>query len=55
MIRLVIYFSGQFINIPADRMEEDERYLRGFLGKELVAVFDIGVVDAAYLSNQKEG
>lgn len=54
MTRLIVYFNGQYINILADRLEEDERYLRGYRAGDLVAIFDIGAVDAAYLSQKKE-
>lgn len=54
MTRLIVYFNGQYININADRLEEDERYLRGYRAGDLVAIFDIGAVDAAYLSQKKE-
>ena len=42
MTRLIVYFNGQYINILADRLEEDERYLRGYRAGDLVAIFDIG-------------
>ena len=50
MKRLIAYFKGQFVNLPADRIEEREGFIYAYSGNELIGTFDMGYIDAVYLS-----
>lgn len=48
----VLLNSGEYINIPADRMEVSENALYAWNGGELVAYVDTGAVICAHLSEK---
>lgn len=53
MKRITIMLNGgEYINIPADRMEVKENELRAWNGMELVAYVDTSAVICAYMSEK---
>lgn len=53
MKRIIILLNGgEYINIPADRMEVKENELRAWNGGELVAYVDTSAVVCAHLSEK---
>lgn len=59
MSRAIIKFIGggdyDHCNLIADSMEWTDEYLFLYSGKKLVGVFDVGVIQLAYLSIKSEG
>lgn len=41
-----------YVNIAADRMEEADGIVRVYNGDKLVGVFDLGFIDAMWLSEK---
>lgn len=39
-------------NIPADRIAEKEGFIFAYNGDELVGVFDLGLIEVAYISER---
>lgn len=60
-MKLIVYLHGisedrdkpQYVNISVDRMAYANDFLQAFQGERLVALFDLGTVLAAYLSEEK--
>ena len=50
MSKCVVRFKDDYVNIPADRIEEHNGMVFVFDGEMLVGVFDLGAVDMVYLS-----
>lgn len=53
MNRCVAKLKDQFQIIPADRLEREDSIIFVYNGKDLVAMFDIGVLESIWLSEQK--
>lgn len=51
---VVVTGSNEFVNIFCDRMYQDDHFLYGYRGDELVAMFMIGTFDRAYINEVKE-
>ena len=51
---VVIKMKNDFVNIPADAMKEEDRFIRVFCEGNLVGVFDMGIIEQAYLTVKKE-
>lgn len=55
MSRLVIIFkSGDHLNIPADALDLRDGWVMAWLGENLVAIVDATEVTSAYISQKKE-
>lgn len=54
MKKCVANFKGGFLNIPADRMEREDSLIFVYKDGNLVAMFDIGMLDSIWLSEVKE-
>ena len=53
MKRITIFLnSGEYINIPADRMERSDTVLLAWRGDDLVVYADTSAVICAYLSEK---
>lgn len=54
MMRLIVYLNGvdSFVNIAADSVQKDESHVYAYKGKELVGIFDLGMVSVLYLSEK---
>lgn len=52
MNRLLVYTREFTLNIAADEMHEEEGKLKVYNNKKLVGVFDIDVVQAAYITTK---
>lgn len=60
-MKLIVYLHGisedrdkpQYVNINVDRMAYANDFLQAFQDERLVALFDLGTVLAAYLSEEK--
>lgn len=50
---IVILNGGEYINIPADRMEVADTELRAWNGNDLVAYVDTGAVVCAHMSEER--
>ena len=55
MSRLLVYTREFTLNIAADEMHEENDKLKVYNNKKLVGIFDVEVVQAAYLSPKKGG
>lgn len=51
---VVIFGNGNFVNVDCDEMKSDENFIYGYLKEHLIAIFQIGTFDGAYLSRVKE-
>ena len=49
-----MYLNGvdSFVNIAADSVQKDESHVYAYKGKELVGIFDLGMVSVLYLSEK---
>ncbi len=45
--------ADQYVNIDADRMEEENGMIRAYESGNLVAVIDAGYINLAYLSGKE--
>lgn len=56
MTRVVILFNDSdfYVNLEASEFHEDGKFIKAYNGNELVAMSDISVVKAAYLTEQKD-
>ena len=54
MRKCVANFKGGFLNIPADRMEREDSIIFVYKDGNLVAMFDIGMLDSIWLSEVKD-
>lgn len=54
-MRVVIKFreSSQFVNLVADEFHEDGEFIKAYNGAELVGMFLIADIKAAYRTEQK--
>ena len=54
--RLVVkYRNGDtldYVNIAANHMEERDGFVFAYLDEKLVGAFDLGLIDAAYISGE---
>ena len=50
MARAVIFMTEGNCNLKADRIEENETYIKVYDGDRFVGIFDLSVVRAAYIS-----
>lgn len=53
MNRLLVYTREFTLNIAADEMHEEDGKLKAYNNKKIVGIFDIDVVQAAYLTPTK--
>lgn len=51
--RCVVRFGDNFCNIEADQIWREESIVIVYNGKEIVGIFDLGFVDAIYLTETK--
>lgn len=54
MKRCTVLFKNGYACFAADRIEREEGLAFVYNGGELTAVFDLGFIDAMYLSDMKE-
>lgn len=56
MTRVVIQFNDSdfYVNLEASEFHEDGRFIKAYNGNILVAMCDIDVVKAAYITEQKD-
>jgi hypothetical protein len=56
MSRVTVWFkdSDKYVNIPADRFYEHEGMLKIFNGTEPAAIFDLSIIKAAYLTEERK-
>ena len=47
---VVKYSKTEYVNIPADRMEEKDGMVFVYCGEKLKGVFDLSSIDMIYLS-----
>lgn len=47
--------GGDYINIPADRMEINDSFILAYQGNSLVAVLDVSVVLSAHIGEKVKG
>lgn len=45
--------ADQYVNIDADRMEEENGMIRAYESGSLVVVIDVGYINLAYLSGKE--
>ena len=53
MRAIVKFIDGGFVNIPADKIDKKEEWITVLNGKNIVGLFDEGMVRCAYLSDKK--
>lgn len=44
--------DGSYMNVPADRMDVEDNFLRAWLGGHLIAIVDTSAVISAHLSEK---
>lgn len=54
MKRAVIKLKDGYCNLEADNMDADSQYVSIYNGDDLVGVFNLDVVNAAYISEKEE-
>lgn len=55
MKRFIVHLNdGEFLNVPADRMEIKENFVFAWKGEELVDMVDISAIISAHISTQAE-
>ena len=52
MRAIVKFIDGGFVNIPADKLDIKEEWITVLNGKNIVGLFDEGMVRCAYLSSK---
>lgn len=53
--RLIVRARDWFCNIPITHIEKDGSVVTAWNGEEFVGMFDLGAVDALYVSEMREG
>lgn len=54
MRAIVKFIDGGYVNIPADKIQKKEEWITILDGKNIVGLFDEGMVKCAYLSEKGE-
>ena len=54
MRAIVKFIDGGYVNIPADKIQKKEEWITILDGKNIVGLFDEGIVKCAYLSEKGE-
>lgn len=55
MARLLVYTREFTLNIPADEMREENEKIKVYRNNVLIGVFDVEVIQAAYISSKGGG
>ena len=53
MRAIVKFIDGGYVNIPADKIDQKEEWITVLNGKNIVGLFDEGMVRCVYLSDKK--
>lgn len=53
MRAIVKFIDGGYVNIPTDKIDQKEEWITVLNGKNIVGLFDEGMVRCAYLSDKK--
>ena len=53
MRAIIKFIDGGFVNVPADKIDKKEEWITVRNGKNLVGLFDEGIVNCVYLSDKK--
>lgn len=53
MRAIVKFIDGGYVNIPADKIDKNEEWITVLNDKNIVGLFDEGMVKCAYLSDKK--
>lgn len=54
MARCVFFFGDNYVNLEAEEFHEDEGFLKAYQRTELVGIFKIDTITAAYRTEQNE-
>ena len=54
MRAIVKFIDGGYVNIPADKIKKNEEWITILDGKNIVGLFDEGMIKCAYLSEKGE-
>ena len=53
MTRFVVQLNdGGYMNVPADRMDVEDHFLRAWMGGQLIAIVDTSAVISAHISEK---
>lgn len=54
MRAIVKFIDGGYVNIPADKFQKKEEWITILDGKNIVGLFDEGMIKCAYLSSKEK-
>ena len=47
--------SDKYVSLEAEKLQEDGEYIKAYHNDELVGMFDISIIKAAYKTDEKRG
>lgn len=56
MTKLIVKSDDWFCNLPVDNWEEDDKGMfRGYYKGKVMGIFDVGSINAIYITESKDG